>query len=134
MPYNIDETLASGDPLHVEHHIALADAVNDLDARANPATTTSTGVVELATTGETTTGTDTARAVTPAGVKAVSDIINPWTHGIFPRVVYASSAWPSRASIVPSGYTGPVEFYSPYEVVTAPSDRQVNDIWTRKVS
>lgn len=31
------------------------------------------GVVELATTAETTTGTDTARAVTPAGVKAVGD-------------------------------------------------------------
>lgn len=35
--------------------------------------TTAKGLVELATTAETTTGTDTARAVTPAGVKAVAD-------------------------------------------------------------
>lgn len=32
-PYNIDETLTEGDPLHIEHHVALADAVNDLDDR-----------------------------------------------------------------------------------------------------
>lgn len=31
------------------------------------------GIVELATTAETTTGTDAVRAVTPAGVKAVMD-------------------------------------------------------------
>ena len=37
------------------------------------ASETQTGIVELATTVETTTGTDTARAVTPAGVKAVAD-------------------------------------------------------------
>lgn len=35
---------------------------------------TASGVVELATTGEATTGTDTVRAVTPAGVKAVADL------------------------------------------------------------
>jgi hypothetical protein len=39
------------------------------------ASTTTKGVVELATTGETTTGTDTTRAVTPAGVQAVRDIL-----------------------------------------------------------
>ena len=37
------------------------------------ATETATGMVELATTTEATTGTDTVRAVTPAGVKAVAD-------------------------------------------------------------
>ncbi len=37
------------------------------------ASTTSQGVVELATTAEATAGTDTTRAVTPAGVKAVAD-------------------------------------------------------------
>ena len=37
------------------------------------ATATAVGVVELATTAEATTGTDTARAVTPAGLKAVAD-------------------------------------------------------------
>jgi hypothetical protein len=37
------------------------------------ATETVAGIVELATTSEVTTGTDTTRAVTPAGVKAVAD-------------------------------------------------------------
>lgn len=37
------------------------------------ATDTAKGVVELATTAEATAGTDTTRAVTPAGVKAVAD-------------------------------------------------------------
>lgn len=37
------------------------------------ATTSVAGIVELATTGETTTGTSTTLAVTPAGVKAVTD-------------------------------------------------------------
>lgn len=39
------------------------------------ASTTVQGIVELATNSETTTGTDTARAVTPAGVKAVADTL-----------------------------------------------------------
>lgn len=42
-------------------------------ARLPAATTTASGAVELATTAETTTGTDTVRATTPAGVKAVAD-------------------------------------------------------------
>lgn len=46
-----------------------------LDAARLPAASdTSIGAVELATTAEATTGTDTARAVTPAGVKAVADL------------------------------------------------------------
>ncbi len=40
---------------------------------SDPATTTTAGIVELATNSETTAGTDTTRAVTPAGVKAVAD-------------------------------------------------------------
>lgn len=39
------------------------------------ASTTQTGIVELATNTEATTGTDTSRAVTPAGVKAVVDAL-----------------------------------------------------------
>lgn len=41
------------------------------------ASDTASGVVELATSAETTTGTDTTRATTPAGVKAVSDTLTP---------------------------------------------------------
>ena len=54
------------------------------------ASTTVKGIVELATTAETTTGTDTVRAVTPAGVKAAIDAIpsgggsDPWTYLVAP--------------------------------------------------
>lgn len=43
---------------------------SELPEAAEPASETVAGIVELATTGETTTGTDTVRAVTPAGVAA----------------------------------------------------------------
>lgn len=53
----------------------------ETDANATPAaSTTVAGAVELATTGETTTGTDTVRATTPAGVKAVADTLAPLAH------------------------------------------------------
>ena len=44
------------------------------------ATEAAIGMVELATTAEATTGTDTTRAVTPAGVKAVADTKAPVSH------------------------------------------------------
>jgi hypothetical protein len=47
---------------------------------APDASTTVKGIVELATSAETTTGTDTVRATTPAGVKAVADTLAPLTH------------------------------------------------------
>jgi hypothetical protein len=54
-------------------------AWNDLDpvSGGDPADASETvkGIVELATTAETTTGTDTVRAVTPAGVKAAIDAL-----------------------------------------------------------
>lgn len=62
-------------------HTHTASQVTDFntaaDARVNAlvpvASETAAGKVELATTAEATTGTDTTRAVTPAGVKAVGD-------------------------------------------------------------
>lgn len=33
--YNINDNIASGDPGHVEQHIAVADAINDLDTRVD---------------------------------------------------------------------------------------------------
>ena len=35
MAYDIDEVIATGDTDHVGHHVALAQAVNDLDARVD---------------------------------------------------------------------------------------------------
>lgn len=55
----------------------ISDFSTAADARVNAlvpaASETASGKVELATTAEATTGTDTVRAVTPAGVKAVAD-------------------------------------------------------------
>tara|TARA_R100001463_G_scaffold1814_11_gene7792 strand:+ start:284 stop:2290 length:2007 start_codon:yes stop_codon:yes gene_type:complete len=51
--------------------IDVSGATGDVTVTAETATDSNPGVVELATTAEATTGTDTARAVTPAGVKAV---------------------------------------------------------------
>lgn len=47
---------------------------------APDASETVKGIVELATTAETTTGVDTVRATTPAGVKAVADTLAPLSH------------------------------------------------------
>lgn len=49
------------------------DVANTITAVVPTATDLAAGVVELATSAETTTGTDTTRATTPAGVKAVAD-------------------------------------------------------------
>lgn len=60
----------------------LSDVANNATAFSNikqSATETVTGVVELATTAEATTGTDTVRAVTPAGLKAHVDARNATT-------------------------------------------------------
>lgn len=52
---------------------AVADVLSaTIDAQVPAASTSAQGKVELATTAEATTGTDTARAVTPAGVKAAA--------------------------------------------------------------
>lgn len=56
--------------------LTLADQAA-LKTTIGAATDTATGVVELATNAETTTGTDTTRATTPAGVKTVADTKQP---------------------------------------------------------
>lgn len=48
----------------------MANSANSASNIIAAASETASGLVELATTGEATTGTDTARAVTPAGAKA----------------------------------------------------------------
>jgi len=51
--------------------IDVSGATGDVTVTAETASLTNAGIVELATTGEATTGTDAARAVTPAGAAAV---------------------------------------------------------------
>jgi len=68
-------TAATGDFAAASHTHAASDVTSGTfdPARLPAATDTAQGAVELATTAEALTGTDTTRAVTPAGVKAVAD-------------------------------------------------------------
>lgn len=66
----------SGDMLAANNLSDVSDASTSFNNIKQSATTSVTGVVELATTSETTTGTDTVRAVTPAGVKAATDALS----------------------------------------------------------
>lgn len=57
---------------------------------------------------------------------------DPWQWGIYPRCRFNGTTWPSRASSIPAGYTGPVEFYSArFPAAGSPSDRVTGDEWTR---
>ena len=58
-------------------NLSIGTTGTDAAAGNRQATTTAIGMVELATNAETTTGTDTTRAVTPAGLKAVADTKAP---------------------------------------------------------
>ncbi len=59
---------------------------------------------------------------------------NPWAFGLWPRVIYSGTSWPTRASSLPVGYTGNVEYFSPaHSTAPAPTDRITGDIWTRMV-
>ena len=61
-------------------NLAIGTTGTTAAAGNRQATETAIGMVELATTAEATTGTDKARAVTPAGVKAVADTKAASTH------------------------------------------------------
>ena len=88
------------------------------------------GGVDPAPTGHTHT-IDQVEGLGPRLVALETD--TPWAHGIQPRVVWDGSAWPTRASVLPTGYTDAVEYWSPYDATaTPPSDRVLNDLWTRK--
>jgi hypothetical protein len=56
-------------------NVWIVNGVNDPTTLISAASETVAGKVELATTAEATTGTDTARAVTPAGLKAAIDVV-----------------------------------------------------------
>ena len=64
--------------LHAHANKSALDAVSGTNTGDEPdASTTTKGIVELATTTEATAGTDTTRAVTPAGLKAATDTKAP---------------------------------------------------------
>lgn len=58
--------------------------------------------------------------------------LTAWAYGIQPRIVWSGIAWPARSASIPPGYTGAVEYWSPYDsTATAPTDRLVKDLWTQ---
>jgi hypothetical protein len=64
----------------------------------------------------------------------LDSVASPWDYGLWPRVVWTGSSWPTRASSIPVGYTGNVEYFSPFDSgATSPTDRITNDIWTRVI-
>jgi len=69
------------------------------------ASTTVQGIVELATTAETTTGTDTARAVTPAGVKAATDVVNATISALHTVELKTTVSEATAASSYPVGFS-----------------------------
>jgi hypothetical protein len=79
--------------------------------------------------------TDLAGKATPASVTsaiASNNATTPWNYGVYPKVIWNGTSWPSRASILPAGYTGAVEYWSPTDsAATSPLDRITGDIWTR---
>jgi hypothetical protein len=90
---------------------AAATVTGSLTSATSSATTSTAGLVELATTAETITGTDTARAVTPAGaaatyVPAIQRAGRLWTPGL-PATRPFKTVIPSSSSSVTSlGFGG----------------------------
>ncbi len=78
--------------------VGYDDPNQRLDFTVPQSDTSTSGLVELATSGETTTGTDTVRAVTPAGLKAVTDAqaVNAYTALISQRAIERAT-WPTGA-------------------------------------
>ena len=77
--------------------IDVSGATGDVTVTAETASDSNPGVVELATTGEADTGTDTARAVTPAGLKSHVDL----------RYSYAYMTWSASAKPTRDGSNNP---------------------------
>jgi lysophospholipase L1-like esterase len=117
---------------------ATSSALNTaIDARVPVADTTTPGKVELATTTETTTGTDTVRATTPAGVKAALDagIATPkwkattaYAAGAIVlapdnTLVKANTAFTSSASYNAANWTNAVDYEDGYATPLLPKYR-----------
>lgn len=51
---------------------------------------------------------------------------------LYPVIRYTGSAWPTRTSSLPTGYTGPVVYDSTlWSAAPTPTDRVTGDIWDR---
>ena len=101
--------------------IDVSGATGDVTVTAETASDSNPGVVELATTAEAITGTDTARAVTPAGLKArVSQIINIKGYATLQNNVY------DYANAFPTDDEAPFQLDVSYTSGTIGSGTEVN--------
>ena len=101
--------------------IDVSAATGDVTVTAETASDSNPGVVELATTAESITGTDTARAVTPAGLKArVSQIINLKGYSTLQNDVY------EYANSFQNDDEAPFEFNADYGSGTISSSTEVS--------
>lgn len=103
----VDETFAAlpaGDIVSGHWYLSTYDSGSSgrfvTRVAAPAASATRAGLVELATTDEATTGTDTTRAVTPAGVKAVGDTKFPKAGGALTGAALSKVSSVSYASTV----------------------------------
>jgi len=105
---NNDSSFAATTTAALATKANTSDVTAALAGKASTATATATapGLVELATTTEVTTGTDTARAVTPAGLKVVADT----KVGSPNATVTGLAHYPSVADLPATGVVGVVYF------------------------
>lgn len=105
--------------VHTHTSSQITDFSTAVPAAVPAATTTVQGKVELATSTEATTGTDTTRAVTPAGLKAVGDTKAPLSHThTASQVTDFSTAVPAAVPSATETVQGKVELATNAETQT----------------
>lgn len=95
-------TEAEQDARYAQRASNLSDVANAATAFGNikqAASDTATGVVELATNAEVQTGTDTARAITPAGLTAKEASATEYRNNTADRILTTDQAWAAGAIV-----------------------------------
>jgi hypothetical protein len=92
--------VGSGDIVSTNNGSDFASAATTFSNLKQAASTTATGVVELATDAETQTGTDTARAITPANLTAKEATTANWRANTADRILTTDVVWSAMAEVV----------------------------------
>lgn len=116
--------------------VMYSNNVHNHDAADITTGTLAIGRVPTGTSGTTVAlGNHTHAVADTTGLQTTLDNANPWTHGVLPWIEYSGTAWPSRASIVPPGYSGRVIYLSAgYTGVAEPADKLAGDLWWKEDS
>ena len=89
----------SGDMLYSDNLASMSSAATSFANIKQAASDTATGVVELATDAETQTGTDTARAITPANLTAKEATVSNYRGNTADRILTTDIVWSSMAEV-----------------------------------